>query len=72
MTLADVAPTAMRLLGFTMPDADGIDLSPAFAGAALPRRELYAESFAPLDGVRLGAAARDPIGRVEVHRGAEA
>ena len=48
VTLADVAPTAMRLLGFTMPDADGIDLSPALAGAALPRRELYAESFAPL------------------------
>ena len=38
----------MRLLGFTMPDVDGIDLSPALAGAALPRRELYAESFAPL------------------------
>jgi hypothetical protein len=48
VTLADVAPTAMRLLGLTMPDADGIDLSPALAGAALPRRELYAESFAPL------------------------
>ena len=48
VTLADVAPTAMRLLGFTMPDADGIDLSPALVGAALPRRELYAESFAPL------------------------
>jgi len=48
VTLADVAPTAMRLLGFTMPDADGIDLSPALGGAALPRRELYAESFAPL------------------------
>jgi len=48
VTLADVGPTAMRLLGFPMPDADGIDLSPALAGAALPRRELYAESFAPL------------------------
>src|SRR5262245_30445274 len=48
VSLADVAPTAMRLLGFTMPDADGIDLSPALAGAALPRRALYAESFAPL------------------------
>ena len=48
VTLADVAPTAMRLLGFTMPEADGIDLSPALGGAALPRRELYAESFAPL------------------------
>ena len=29
VTLADVAPTAMRRLGFAMPDADGIDLSPA-------------------------------------------
>ena len=48
VTLADVAPTAMRLLGFTMPDTDGIDLSPALAGGTLPRRELYAESFAPL------------------------
>jgi choline-sulfatase len=48
VTLADVAPTAMRLLGFTMPDADGIDLSPALAGGTLPRREIYAESFAPL------------------------
>ena len=48
VTLADVAPTAMRLLGFTMPDTDGIDLSPALAGGPLPRREIYAESFAPL------------------------
>jgi arylsulfatase A-like enzyme/cytochrome c-type biogenesis protein CcmH/NrfG len=48
VTLADVAPTAMRLLGFTMADADGIDLSPALAGGTLPRREIYAESFAPL------------------------
>jgi len=48
VTLADVAPTAMRLLGFTMPDTDGIDLSPALSGGKLPRRELYAESFAPL------------------------
>ena len=47
VTLADVAPTAMRLLGFTMRDADGIDLSPALAGGTLPRREIYAESFAP-------------------------
>src|SRR5206468_954791 len=48
VTLADVAPTAMRLLGFPMPDVDGIDLSPALAGSALPGREIYAESFAPL------------------------
>jgi choline-sulfatase len=48
VTLADVAPTIMRLLGAPMSDVDGIDLSPAFGGAALPRREQYAESFAPL------------------------
>jgi arylsulfatase A-like enzyme/Flp pilus assembly protein TadD len=48
VTLADLAPTAMRLLGFTMSDVDGVDLSPAFRGGALAARELYAESFAPL------------------------
>ena len=49
VTLADVAPTAMRMLGFTMKDVDGIDLTPALTGgAAPPARELYAESFAPL------------------------
>ena len=48
VTLADVAPTAMRALGFEMKDVDGVDLTPAFAGARLPARELYAESFAPL------------------------
>jgi choline-sulfatase len=48
VTLADVAPTALRLLGRTMKDVDGIDLSAAVAGGGVPRRELYAESFAPL------------------------
>jgi choline-sulfatase len=48
VTLADVAPTVMRAFGAAMPDVDGIDLSPAFSRAALPTRELYAESFAPL------------------------
>ena len=48
VTLADVAPTAMGLLGFAMKDVDGVDLSPALAGGAVPARELYAESFAPL------------------------
>jgi len=48
VTLADVAPTAMRALGATMADVDGVDLAPAFAGTALAARELYAESFAPL------------------------
>jgi arylsulfatase A-like enzyme/cytochrome c-type biogenesis protein CcmH/NrfG len=48
VTLADVAPTAARLVGDAMTDVDGIDLSPAWTGGALPHRELYAESFAPL------------------------
>jgi len=48
VTLADVAPTLMRQLGASLADVDGVDLSPAFGGTALPRRELYAESFAPL------------------------
>jgi choline-sulfatase len=48
VTLADVAPTVMRLLGGTMKDVDGLDLSAALGGGAVPRRELYAESFAPL------------------------
>jgi len=48
VTLADVAPTVMRLLGGAMKEVDGVDLSAALGGAAVPRRELYAESFAPL------------------------
>jgi choline-sulfatase len=48
VTLADVAPTAMRLLGLTLREVDGIDLATALGGAAIPKRELYAESFAPL------------------------
>jgi choline-sulfatase len=48
VTLADVAPTAARLLGFDMKDVDGIDLSAVLGGGAVPTRELYAESFAPL------------------------
>ncbi len=48
--LIDVAPTALRLLGIDGApfDADGTDLTPALDGTPLPRRELYAESFAPL------------------------
>jgi choline-sulfatase len=48
VALIDIAPTAMRLLGVTPFDTDGIDLGPALAGSPLPARELYAESFAPL------------------------
>jgi arylsulfatase A-like enzyme len=48
VTLADVAPTIMQLAGGRLGDVDGIDLSPALQRVALPRREQYAESFAPL------------------------
>jgi cytochrome c-type biogenesis protein CcmH/NrfG len=44
----DVAPTVLGLLGLQPLDSDGIDLAPAFTGADLPARDLYAESFAPL------------------------
>jgi arylsulfatase A-like enzyme/Flp pilus assembly protein TadD len=48
VTLADVAPTVVRFFGGAMADVDGIDLSAALGGAAILRRELYGESFAPL------------------------
>jgi arylsulfatase A-like enzyme/cytochrome c-type biogenesis protein CcmH/NrfG len=48
VTLADVAPTIARAFGWTLADADGVDVRPANGGAPLDRRELYAESFAPL------------------------
>jgi choline-sulfatase len=48
VTLADVAPTVMRILGAPMASVDGIDVTPAFAHTPLQERELYAESFAPL------------------------
>jgi len=47
-TLADVAPTAARLLGVDWQKTDGLDISPVFSGGTLGTRELYAESFAPL------------------------
>jgi choline-sulfatase len=48
VTLMDLAPTVLRLLGVTGFDGDGVDLKPAIDGGTLTRRELYAESFAPL------------------------
>ena len=72
VSLVDVAPTVLRLLGVTPFDADGIDLAPSFGGAALAARELYAESFAPLldfGWSPLRALRRDSF---KVHRGTEA
>lgn len=48
VSLVDVAPTLARLAGLATFDADGVDLSGALRGAAVPARALYAESFAPL------------------------
>lgn len=48
VSLVDVAPTLLTLLGETPFDADGVDLGGAMRGEALPDRTLYAESFAPL------------------------
>jgi choline-sulfatase len=48
VTLADVAPTALALLGAGGFDADGINLSPVMHSDDASDRTLYAESFAPL------------------------
>jgi arylsulfatase A-like enzyme/Flp pilus assembly protein TadD len=49
VSLVDVAPTALALLGVTGFDADGVSLVTALeTGAAISDRVLYAESFAPL------------------------
>lgn len=48
VTLADLAPTAARLVGEAIDDVDGIDLTASLDGGTIPSRELYAESFAPL------------------------
>jgi arylsulfatase A-like enzyme/cytochrome c-type biogenesis protein CcmH/NrfG len=48
VSLVDVAPTVLPLLGLARLDSDGVDLAPAFTGADPPARDLYAESWAPL------------------------
>jgi arylsulfatase A-like enzyme/Tfp pilus assembly protein PilF len=48
VSLVDVAPTIAAQTGTPALDADGIDLTAAMNGAAIPSRALYAESFAPL------------------------
>jgi arylsulfatase A-like enzyme/cytochrome c-type biogenesis protein CcmH/NrfG len=48
VTLADVAPTTLALLGVTGFDADGIDLSRVMQSDDAGDRSIYAESFAPL------------------------
>lgn len=48
VSLLDVAPTVMKVLGVPAMDTDGADLSAALAGSEPGERALYAESFAPL------------------------
>lgn len=48
VSLVDVAPTVVQMLGLPAMDADGIDLSAALAGTEPGERTLYAETFAPL------------------------
>jgi len=48
VSLIDIAPTVLPLLGVAGFDSDGINLAQAIGGADLPARDLYAESFAPL------------------------
>ena len=47
VSLIDIAPTVMRLLGAQRFDADGVDLGEVLAGGKAADRTLYAESFAP-------------------------
>jgi choline-sulfatase len=48
VSLVDVAPTVLPLLGLARLDSDGVDLAPTFTGADALARDLYAESWAPL------------------------
>lgn len=49
VSLVDVAPTVITLLNMRRTFApDGVDLTPSFKGEAVPERELYAESSAPM------------------------
>ncbi|MFT4974867.1 MAG: choline-sulfatase [Myxococcota bacterium] len=46
VSIADVTPTALGMLGLPIPDGlDGVDLSPELSGAAVPRRPVYLESY---------------------------
>jgi choline-sulfatase len=47
VSLVDIAPTVLSLLGAGRIDADGIDLRELLGGGTASDRTLYAESFAP-------------------------
>ena len=48
VSLADVLPTVLDVLGLPPRDVDGVSLLPLVNGHTLPPRDLYAETFAPL------------------------
>ena len=48
VSLVDVLPTVLDLCGLPRRDTDGVSLVPTLQGRPIDRRELYAESFAPL------------------------
>ena len=48
VSLADVLPTVLDVLGVPPRDVDGVSLLPLVNGHTLPPRDLYAETFAPL------------------------
>jgi Flp pilus assembly protein TadD len=48
VSLVDVFPTVLEILGLPARDVDGVSLLPVVKGNALGPRDLYAETFAPL------------------------
>jgi choline-sulfatase len=48
VSLVDVMPTLLDLVGLNATDIDGVSMRPLLEGRALAPRALYAESFAPL------------------------
>ena len=48
VSLVDVLPTVLDLCGLPRRDTDGLSLVPLLQGRPIDRRDLYAESFAPL------------------------
>ena len=48
VSLADVLPTVLDVLGLPARDVDGVSLGPILTGGSIAARDLYAETFAPL------------------------
>ena len=70
--LVDLAPTLLGQLGPIKFDSDGIDLKAALAGAEPAGARALCRILCAAPRFRLEPSARDPRGRSEVHRGANA